>query len=220
MARDVLDLSRNQLLVNLRFLDAALGRFVRAEIKGIPLATDGRSLVYDPIHIIRCYQDDRTVPVRDYLHVVLHCVYRHMFVHTLVSHTTWDLACDIAVEYTITGLGLKAAEMKDQVSPQVKQRRMDELQEAAANAAQIFFEVNLSYARQGRTEEVLFEEIIEAPAEAAGIEKGERLLTGYTGNYIRVYVPARERGAEMLGQFAKIRLEAIYCDGVAASVVK
>ena len=150
MARDVLDLSRNQLLVNLRFLDAALSRFVRAEIKGIPLATDGRSLVYDPIHIIRCYQDDRTVPVRDYLHVVLHCVFRHMFVHTLVSHTTWDLACDIAVEYTITGLGLKAAaaarEAKQQAVYQELKREIGQL--TAEKIYRHYLDVQLSAARK------------------------------------------------------------------------
>ena len=67
LALDVLRLSRNTLLVNLRFLDAALNQ------------------------------------------LELHGVFRHMFVHTLVDHHVWDLACDIAAEYVIAGLGLKAA---------------------------------------------------------------------------------------------------------------
>ncbi|MBR3136309.1 MAG: hypothetical protein IKG32_04745 [Clostridia bacterium] len=56
------------------------------------------------------YKADRAAPVRDYLHAVLHCVYRHMFVHSLVDQAAWDLACDIAVEHSITQLGLRAAE--------------------------------------------------------------------------------------------------------------
>ncbi len=28
---------------------------------------------------------------------------------TLVDHAAWDLACDVAVEYAVSGLGLKAA---------------------------------------------------------------------------------------------------------------
>lgn len=116
--------------------------------------------------------------------------------------------------------GTKAAGMKDQVSPQVKQRRSDELQDAAAKAARIFFEVNIAFAGEGRTEEVLFEEILEAQSDGEGITKGDRLLTGYTGNYIRVYVPAGEDAEARLGAFAKIRLEALFSDGVTASVVE
>ena len=116
--------------------------------------------------------------------------------------------------------GTKAAEMKEHVSPQVKQRRSDELQDAAVKAARIFFEVNIAYAGEGRTETVLFEEIVEAHADGEGITRGDRLLTGYTGNYIRVYVPASEDAETMLGAFAKVRLEALFSDGVTASVVE
>jgi len=110
LAREVLQLSRNTLLVNLRFLDAALSRLEWKELPELTYATDGRFLAYDPRHVLKCYKLERAVPVRDYLHIVLHCVYRHMFIHTLVNQVAWDLACDIAVEYTISGLGVKAAE--------------------------------------------------------------------------------------------------------------
>ncbi len=110
LAREVLRLSRNTLLVNLRFLDAALSRLEPVEVPDLTYATDGRTLAYDPRHVLKCYKQERAVPVRDYLHLVLHCVYRHMFIHTLVDHVAWDLACDIAAEYTVSGLGLKAAE--------------------------------------------------------------------------------------------------------------
>ncbi len=110
LASEILRLSRNQLLVNLRFLDAALSRLAPLELPELTYATDGRTLAYDPRHVLKCYKSGRAVPVRDYLHIVLHCVYRHMFVHTLVDHVAWDLACDIAAEYTITHLGLRATE--------------------------------------------------------------------------------------------------------------
>ena len=110
LARDVLRLSRNQILVNLRFLDAALIRLTPVESEAVPFATDGQYLAYDPRHVLLSYKADRAAPVRDYLHAVLHCVYRHMFVHSLVDQAAWDLACDIAVEQSITQLGLRAAE--------------------------------------------------------------------------------------------------------------
>ena len=110
LAADVIKLSRNQLLVNLRFMDAALSRLEPMPLKGVPIATEGHFLVYDPVEVLKRYKRDRAEPVRDYLHVVLHCIYRHMFVHTLVDHELWDLACDIAIEYSISTLNLRTAE--------------------------------------------------------------------------------------------------------------
>ena len=109
LALDVLRLSRNTLLVNLRFLDAALNQLEPLAVDGLTLATDGEALAYDPAHVLRLYRDEREAVTRAYLHMVLHGVFRHMFVHTLVDHHVWDLACDIAAEYVIAGLGLKAA---------------------------------------------------------------------------------------------------------------
>ena len=56
LARDVLVLSRNTLLVNLRFLDMALSQFTYHEIEDNTLLTDGKYLLYDPKHILRCYK--------------------------------------------------------------------------------------------------------------------------------------------------------------------
>ena len=109
LAEDVLRLSRNTLLVNLRFLDAALNQLEPLIVEGLTLATDGEALAYDPAAVLRLYKDEREAVTRAYLHMVMHGVFRHMFVHTLVDHHVWDLACDIAAEYVIAGLGLKAA---------------------------------------------------------------------------------------------------------------
>ena len=61
LAADVLRLSRNTLVVNLRFLDAALSRLEPMATEEISLATDGRTLAYDPRHILRQYKADRAV---------------------------------------------------------------------------------------------------------------------------------------------------------------
>lgn len=108
LAKDVLTLARNTLLVNLRFLDAALSQFSLDIQPGGTLATDGQTLYYDALHVLRSYRDEHAVPARDYLHLVMHCVYRHMYIHKAVETDVWDLACDIAVEHAISGLGLIA----------------------------------------------------------------------------------------------------------------
>ena len=76
------------------------------------IATDGQVLAYDSLFILQKYKEEREAIAHAYLHMVFHSVFRHMFVHTLVDHHVWDLACDIAVEYVIAGLGLKAVAIR------------------------------------------------------------------------------------------------------------
>ena len=108
LARDVLILSRNTLLVNLRFLDAALSQFEFFPIEDSTLLTDGKHILYNPRYILENYKTAKEIPVRDYLHMVMHCVFRHMYMDPSLNRPYWDLACDIAVENVITELGLKA----------------------------------------------------------------------------------------------------------------
>lgn len=65
LARDVLKLSRNTLLVNLRFLDMALSR-LEPKPSDVPLATDGKMIFYDPVHILRCYAEAKERPAREF----------------------------------------------------------------------------------------------------------------------------------------------------------
>ena len=121
LALDVLKLSRNTLLVNLRFLDMALNQFTYHPVEDNTLLTDGKYLLYDPKHILRCYKSAKEIPVRDYLHMVMHCVFRHMFMDPTLNRVYWDLACDIAVENMITELNLKTviAARERQQSPYI-----------------------------------------------------------------------------------------------------
>ena len=117
LARDVLILSRNTLLVNLRFLDSALSQFELVPYDG-SLATEGRHICYNPIEILKRYKNEKEVSVRDYLHLVMHCIFRHMFMNPSIDRPCCDLACDIAVEYSITELGLKSATAKREMLQQ------------------------------------------------------------------------------------------------------
>lgn len=109
LAQDVLLLSRNTLLVNLRFLDMALSQFDLVPVPESTLLTDGQHIFYNPKHVLFCYKTQKEICVRDYLHIVIHCVFRHMYMDPGLNRVYWDLACDIAVENVISELGLKAA---------------------------------------------------------------------------------------------------------------
>ena len=149
LAEEVLRLSRNTLLVNLRFMDAALHQLQLLPMDGITFATEGNWLLYDPSHVLRCYKDAREIPVRDYLHVILHCVFRHMYIHSLADQVCWDLACDIAVEYTITELGLRATSASKERMQRIEYDRLRKIvgKMTAEKLYRYFLDADLSEAR-------------------------------------------------------------------------
>ena len=105
LANEILNLSRNKLLVNLRFMDVALSYHKRIPYEGA-LATDGKNLLYDPGFVLRTYKESQEEMVRTYLHMILHCVFQHPFIGFSVDERLWSLACDMAVECAINDLGL------------------------------------------------------------------------------------------------------------------
>ena len=107
LAQEILTLSRNTLLVSLRFLDMALSQFTYHEVENNTLLTDGKYLLFDPKHVLSSYKLAKEIPVRDYLHMVMHCVFRHMYMDPSLNRVYWDLACDIAVENVISELRIK-----------------------------------------------------------------------------------------------------------------
>ena len=107
LAREILTMSRNTLMVHLRFLDLALSQFEWIPVSESTMLTDGKHLLFNPLHVLRSYKTAKEIPVRDFLHMVMHCVFRHMDMDPNLERPYWDLACDIAVENTITELGLQ-----------------------------------------------------------------------------------------------------------------
>ena len=105
LANDVLDISRNRLLVNLRYMNAALSLHKRAIYDGT-LSSDGDRILFSPEHVLRIYRDSREEITREYLHIILHCIFMHPFVGSRIDRPRWNLACDMAVEATIIELGL------------------------------------------------------------------------------------------------------------------
>lgn len=105
LAREVMQFSRDMLSVKLRFINPALSR-LELITSTWPLATDGERMLYDPVYILHAYAKEKNMPVRSYLHVVLHCVFQHFYVDLRVNQELWSLACDMAVEHMITEINL------------------------------------------------------------------------------------------------------------------
>ncbi|MDD6190141.1 MAG: tRNA (N(6)-L-threonylcarbamoyladenosine(37)-C(2))-methylthiotransferase MtaB [Firmicutes bacterium] len=100
----------------------------------------------------------------------------------------------------------EAAGMSGQVSPQVKDRRAEELKTVADKSAEGFFEINLAAAADGRIETVLPEEY-----SADG-----RFLTGYSDNYIKTYIDAADVSCDndLRGSLINVKMTDIYKDGM------
>lgn len=106
MSVKILDFVRNELYLELRFLDVALSALVpKAESTLSTMATDGTYLFYSSEQIHRVFQKNAKYLDRCFLHTVLHCIFFHLWTRGERDVALWNLACDIAVEYTIDGMG-------------------------------------------------------------------------------------------------------------------
>lgn len=114
LAREILLLSRNTLLVHLRFLDSAVSRLPLVETDEGHMGTNGQVIRYNPKHILQTYFYEQDRIARDYLHTLLHCTFRHAFLDPQVDRDCWDLATDIAAECAIDSMELSCVSAERQ----------------------------------------------------------------------------------------------------------
>lgn len=119
-AKSIMRFSRNSLVINLRFMDTAISRLNWAELPDeallLPgmeqcvLSTDGESIFYSPLLFCLLYKAEKNLCPRAYLHLVMHCVFRHFMVSPTVDRDLWDLACNMAVEGVINSLDVPSVD--------------------------------------------------------------------------------------------------------------
>lgn len=116
--RKILVSARNELYLHLRFLDVALSTLRYQMDAGTDtIGTDGIGLYYHPAYLGGLYREGRREVNRAYLHVILHCIFGHLWKKTEhrkkracqyldreIVDILWNTACDIAVESVIDGL--------------------------------------------------------------------------------------------------------------------
>ncbi len=106
IGRDILFAARNELYMAMPYLDAALCslRFEPSGDTTLSLATDGETLYYDGQFLAERYLRGSAAVNRAYLHVILHCMLRHLAKKRGHDGALWDLACDVAVESILDAL--------------------------------------------------------------------------------------------------------------------
>ena len=111
IARQIWKLSRDKLLVNLRFLDRALSSLnFRAQYGLAGISCDGKTVFYDPLYVLEQYKKEQNSITRAYLHLLMHCIFSHSYHYGKLEQDKWDLAVDVAVENAILELGLSGLE--------------------------------------------------------------------------------------------------------------
>lgn len=109
MAQRIFAAIRGELYLALPYMNAALCALSPASPQNIGcFATDGQRICFSPSWMIRLYRSNRRYLSRAYLHSVLHCVFRHLWLRGDREPAVWGLACDIAVESVLDHLGVPA----------------------------------------------------------------------------------------------------------------
>lgn len=111
-AGKIMRLARDTITVRFRFFDNALAKYKLKCSPGLDgYMADGEYLYYDPVRLLKDYLDEPGVAVRLYMHVLFHSIFLHAFRNDKSNEDYWNMACDIAVEYTILQLGFAECAM-------------------------------------------------------------------------------------------------------------
>ena len=111
----ILSQARNELYLNMPFLDLALSSFgfeAKWDLRARGLCMDGQTIFYQPDLLFDLFQRGRVLVNRAYLHMVFHCLFDHMDARAGRDRDLWNLACDIAAESVIDGLYQKCTHIQ------------------------------------------------------------------------------------------------------------
>lgn len=99
---EIMQNCRNELYHYFPYLD---GAFASILYKGEPgwgsIGTDGEAFYYGYEELLKEFGGHPSQMAHGYLHMLLHCLYLHIFPPEETDQRSWDLACDLAVELVI-----------------------------------------------------------------------------------------------------------------------
>ena len=103
---EILRASRAELCMALPYLSGPICALAPApgDKVTVSAATDGETLHYNASYLATCYLRGSAVVNRLQLHMVLHCLFRHLAKRRGRDAALWDLACDAAAESILDAL--------------------------------------------------------------------------------------------------------------------
>lgn len=127
LARELMGYARDTILVNLRFLDVAVSALSPEQREGMGgFACDGSKIYYDPVFLLKKYQEEPAYALRMYLHILFHLIFFHSFQYDKLDKETWNLAADMAVEAAVMELSLPGGSL---IADEAKERKLRVIRE-------------------------------------------------------------------------------------------
>ena len=100
--KKILQNCRNQLYLDFPYLDGAFTSLeYKADSSIDTIGTDGELIYFNPVFLMKKYLEDPAAVRRGYLHMLLHCLYLHIFMEPDRDSGEWDRECDCFVEQLI-----------------------------------------------------------------------------------------------------------------------
>jgi predicted metal-dependent peptidase len=111
----ILNASRTELYLGMHFMGNALNALgYRMDLSTRTVGTDAVWIRFNPEYLFRLYLEQPLSMNRTYMHMLAHCIFRHMFpAEDLFENSgtgekqqsrLWDLSADMAVEYVIDSM--------------------------------------------------------------------------------------------------------------------
>ena len=99
LGKKILQNCRNELYLDFPYLDGAFASLeYEADNNISTIATDGEKIYFNPEFLMKKYVEDSALIRRGYLHMLLHCLYLHVFLKPDKDVSEWDRECDAFVE--------------------------------------------------------------------------------------------------------------------------
>ena len=133
LAEKIIVAAQDKIVASMRFMDSAVFALKKEIVldKKCIFMVDGTTLYYSSDEIFARMKSGLSTFTHDYMHVLLHCIFKHYYVSEKVNRLYWDLASDIAVEEMIESLGAPCLN-----TPESSERR-DELKRIKAKRGRL-----------------------------------------------------------------------------------
>ena len=102
----ILDAVRTELLLSMRFMAPALNSLgFKMDLATSSAGTDAAYIRFNPGFLLQVYVERPRRMNRMYMHMLIHCLFRHMFsARDREDPELWDLCCDIAAESVVDSM--------------------------------------------------------------------------------------------------------------------
>ncbi len=95
----ILSASRNEIYMSMRFFDLALSALgYEMSLKTKSIGTDGYTIHFNPAWLVDTYKEWPQDVNRAFVHMLMHCIFRHADMRNERDERLWNLSCDIAAE--------------------------------------------------------------------------------------------------------------------------